>query len=83
MWVGWYYLELKRSEETPAVSTTRSSRHATGTHEMDSDSSVEEFEDASEDLNVEDDIFSEAPATNRIKYLSKGVWVTLIYPVFN
>lgn len=66
-----HFLELKRSEETPAAPTTRASRHASGVHEIDSDSSVEEFEDASEDLNVEDDIFSEAPASSRIKYLSE------------
>lgn len=63
-------LELRRSEEVPSASSNRSRRHS-GIHDMDSDSSVEEFEDASEDLNVEDDIFSEAPATSRIKHLSK------------
>lgn len=36
--------------------------------EIDSDSSVEEFEDA---LNADEDIFSEPVAQNRLKYLSK------------
>lgn len=36
--------------------------------EIDSDSSVEEFEDA---LNADEDIFSEAVPINRLKYLSK------------
>lgn len=37
--------------------------------EIDSDSSVEEFEDAL--LNADEDIFSEPPPQNRLKYLSK------------
>lgn len=36
--------------------------------EIDSDSSVEEFEDA---LNADEDIFSEPVPQNRLKYLSK------------
>lgn len=36
--------------------------------EIDSDSSVEEFEDA---LNADDDIFAEPVTQNRLKYLSK------------
>lgn len=36
--------------------------------EIDSDSSVEEFEDA---LNADEDIFSEPVPQNRLKYLSE------------
>jgi hypothetical protein len=39
--------------------------------EIDSDSSLEEFEDASEDFNPDDDMFSESPAQPRIKHLSE------------
>lgn len=37
--------------------------------EIDSDSSIEEFEDA---LNADEDIFSEPVPQNRLKYLSKS-----------
>ncbi len=59
-------LELKRDETENKISNNRA------THEIDcSDSSAEEFEDASEDLNADDDLFADTPARNRMKHLSE------------
>lgn len=58
-------LELSRDENENKISNNKT------TQEIDTDSSAEEFEDASEDLNADDDIFSDTPAQNRMKYLSK------------
>jgi FAS-associated factor 1 len=52
-------------------SSTVRSRSTSNVIEIDSDSSIEEFEDASEDFNADDDIFSESPAQTRIKHLSE------------
>lgn len=44
---------------------------------VDSDSSVEEFEDASESFNVEDDIFIDNLGSRKIEPLSKFCWFVM------
>jgi FAS-associated factor 1 len=56
---------------TTASSSVARNRAGSSVIEIDSDSSLEEFEDASEDFNPDDDMFSESPAQPRIKHLSE------------
>ncbi|GAB0092562.1 FAS-associated factor 1 [Sergentomyia squamirostris] len=65
-------LVLRSSEGTGASSSRKTQRQArsnSNTIELDSESSMEEYEDASEDFNADDDLFAESPPQNRLKNL--------------
>lgn len=60
---------LRSSEQAPSGSSQGSTAARTEAIDIDSDSSVDEFEDAS-DFNGDDDIFTASIANKRIKHLS-------------
>lgn len=72
-------IEPTRNPNSHRFGTTSGRAVASGnndTIEIDSDSSIDEFEDAS-DFNGDDDLFNSPPANNRMKYLSEFYLVLL------
>ncbi|XP_055702324.1 FAS-associated factor 1 [Phlebotomus papatasi] len=62
-------LVLKSAESSSSKKSQRQMRSNNSTIELDSESSMEEYEDASEDFNADDDLFAESPPQNRLNYL--------------